>query len=80
MTTPDTTSPLFRYEMWATHRPTDPYYVTNWDRKQKIVVVAATKQEAINAADKALGSAGAHRYWVFHVISVTDHRIATEVA
>lgn len=73
-----TPAPEFRFEMWATHRPADSYYVTNWDRKKKVTVVATDKQAAINKADAALGSAGQHRYWVFRVISVTDHRIPEE--
>lgn len=71
--------PEFRFEMWATHRPDDAYYVTNWDRKKKITVVAPTKQDAIDKARVALGSAGHHRYWTFRVTSVTDHRIPMEV-
>lgn len=65
----------FRYELWATTRPDDTYYVTNWDRKQKITVVASTKQEAINAAAAALGEAGSRRHWVFSTISLTDARL-----
>lgn len=77
----------FRFEMWATTRPDDPYYVTNWDRRitnwdrrTKITVVAVDKPAAIRAADTALGSAGQHRHWVFEVLSVTDHRIPVEDA
>lgn len=75
------TAPLFRFEMWATHRPDDAYYHTNWDRKQKVTVVAANRQEAFNVADAALGNAGRGRLWVFRILSITDHRIpVNEVA
>lgn len=68
----------FRFEMWATDRPDDPYYVTNWDRRKKITVVAPDRAAAMRAADTALGAAGEHRHWVFKVLSVTDHRIPVE--
>ncbi|WP_345543470.1 hypothetical protein [Microbacterium jejuense] len=73
-----TNAPLFVFKMRAVARPTDPYYVTRWDRATPVEVVAATKQEAINKADATLGSAGAHRYWVFRVDSVRDVLIPTE--
>ena len=72
--------PLYRFEMWAAARPDDPYYVTNWDGRQRITIVARTKQEAIDAADALLGAAGRDHYWTFSVISVTDHRIAQAVS
>jgi hypothetical protein len=69
---------LYRFEMWATSRPIDPYYVTNWDRKQKVTVVAPDRHSAYAAAATALGNAGERRHWVFRVVSVTDHRIPVE--
>ncbi|WP_336790412.1 hypothetical protein [Gordonia malaquae] len=70
-----TDEPQFRFDMWATTRPDDPYYYTNWDNKDRITVVAATKQEAMRQAQTALGPAGRRRHWVFQTISVIDHRI-----
>lgn len=68
-------APEFRFEMWAVIRPDDAYYYTNWDRREKITVVATDRQAAFKAARAALGEPRRHQHWTFKVISVTDHRI-----
>ena len=65
----------FAFKMRYTARPTDHYYVTNWERGSVITVVATTRQEAFDAAATALGNAPEHCYWVFRVLEITDARL-----
>jgi hypothetical protein len=72
--------PQMAYTFWTVSRPDDPYYVTNWDRKSRIEVVADTREQAMTLADAAMGNAGDHRHWVFRLISVRDVRIPAEAS
>ena len=62
----------FEFVLRYTDRDVDPYYYTNWDRGGQMSVRGASKQEAINKADAALGSAGSGRYWVFRVLKMQE--------
>lgn len=66
--TPD--KPKYKFTLRYTHRPNDPYYVTNWDHGSTIDIVATDREEAFRMADEALGSAGSHRHWVFLVLGI----------
>jgi hypothetical protein len=73
------TDSMFVFKMRAVDRPRDSYYETRWDRATPVEVVAETKQAAINKAEAMLGNAGQGRYWVFHIDSVRDAMVASEV-
>lgn len=73
-------NPEFRFEMWAATRPDDRFSSTNWDRKRKVTMVGRSRQDAFDLAKVALGDPGAHRHWVFQVVSITDHRIPEGVS
>lgn len=49
--------PIFEYDLRLTAQDPSGYYYPRWDLAEKITVRAATKQEAVNKAAKALGKA-----------------------
>ena len=65
-------SDMFVFSMIYVAARDDPYFHTRWDLAKPIEIVAATKQDAINKADTALGDAGPRAHWVFRVKSIRD--------
>jgi hypothetical protein len=58
----------------------DPHYVGSSAPRTPIEVVAATQQEAINEAARALGDPGRHWVWRFFGITARDLRIPEEAS
>lgn len=50
-------NPVFEFDLRLTAQDPSGYYYPRWDIAEKITVRAATKQEAVNKAAKALGKA-----------------------
>lgn len=58
----------FEFHLRAVQHDREGYYYPRWDKATPIVMVAATKQEAINLAAAALGDPPRGRlgwYWGF---------------
>lgn len=53
----------------------DPYYVASSAPVHKVTVVASTKQEAFNEAERVLGAPSSHRYWRYWVKEMKDVRL-----
>jgi hypothetical protein len=62
-------APSFEFEIRYTHRPTDPWYHTNWDHGGKAIVIASTKEDAFKTLWTMLGDAGSHRTWTGRVLT-----------
>lgn len=57
--------PQFRFSIRAAKRDPEGYYVTRWDRAEKITVIGATQDEAMDKATAMLGDPGWKYRWVF---------------
>jgi hypothetical protein len=53
----------------------DPYYVASSAPMHTLTVVASTKQEAFNEAERVLGAPDRYRYWRYWVTETKDVRL-----
>lgn len=67
--------PLYVFDMIYTDWNTDPYYYRDWHGAKKVEVVAATKQEAVDAAHGVLGEPPSGRRWAMQIKAIRDIRI-----
>lgn len=56
---------LFRFSMRAAVADSSGYYVTRWDRAQRMTVIGSTQDEAVSRASKMLGKPDRGRCWTF---------------
>jgi NADPH-dependent glutamate synthase beta subunit-like oxidoreductase len=59
-----------RFKYVVVDRPDDAYYVTNWDRKTPVEVVAENREAALEQVWALMGAAPDHRHWVARLLSV----------
>jgi ribosomal protein L20A (L18A) len=59
-----------RFKYVVVDRPDDAYYVTNWDRKTPVEVVAENREAALEQVWVLMGAAPRHRHWVARLLSV----------
>lgn len=69
-------NPVFEFDLRLTARDPSGYYYPRWDLAEKITVRAATKQEAVNKAAKALGKAS--RGWPWTAVCDNIREVAPE--
>ena len=68
----DESKPLFKFTMEAAQKDPSGYYVTRWDLAQKLTVIAANRDEAVQKAASALGKSDRNWPWVFSFQSIDE--------
>lgn len=62
---------LFDFDLRLAQADREGYYYTRWDLATPVTIRAATQQEAVDNAARALGEPRRGRYWVAQVDKVT---------
>lgn len=64
--------PIFRFTMRSAEADPTGYFITRWDRCQRLTVFAKTRSEAFDKAQMALGGPRTGRAWSHEIDSIEE--------